>query len=105
MKHPKRVEDYLGHIGEAIERAISYLEPLHDFDAFAAQRTPLVEAASWTTPRPCLRRGQDRPSTSSNGASPSRRRLPKGDKRECSAAAAVRIRPVGPFPCSADLIP
>jgi uncharacterized protein with HEPN domain len=34
VKHPERVEDYLCHIVEAIERATSYLEPLHDFDAF-----------------------------------------------------------------------
>jgi uncharacterized protein with HEPN domain len=34
VKHPERVEDYLGHIVEAIERATSYLEPLRDFDAF-----------------------------------------------------------------------
>jgi len=34
MKHPERVEDYLGHIVEAIERATSYLEALPDFDAF-----------------------------------------------------------------------
>jgi uncharacterized protein with HEPN domain len=34
MKHPERVEDYLGHIGEAIGRATSYLQPFHDFDAF-----------------------------------------------------------------------
>ncbi|HJU14925.1 MAG TPA: DUF86 domain-containing protein [Stellaceae bacterium] len=34
MKHPERVEDYLGHIVEAIERAASYVEPLSDIDAF-----------------------------------------------------------------------
>jgi hypothetical protein len=28
MKHPERVEDYLGRIAEAIERATSYLPPL-----------------------------------------------------------------------------
>ncbi len=28
MKHPERVEDYLEHIAEAIERATSYLLPL-----------------------------------------------------------------------------
>jgi uncharacterized protein with HEPN domain len=38
MKHPERVEDYLGHIGEAIGRATSYLQPLHDFDAFQNNR-------------------------------------------------------------------
>jgi hypothetical protein len=30
MKHPERVEDYLGHIAQAIERATSYLQPLQD---------------------------------------------------------------------------
>jgi uncharacterized protein with HEPN domain len=34
MKHPERVEDYLGHIAEAIERAASYVQPLPDIDAF-----------------------------------------------------------------------
>jgi hypothetical protein len=28
MKHPERVEDYLGHITEAIARANSHVEPL-----------------------------------------------------------------------------
>jgi uncharacterized protein with HEPN domain len=35
MKHPKRVEDYLGHIAEAIQRATSYVQPLPDRHAFA----------------------------------------------------------------------
>lgn len=34
MRHPERVEDYLGHIAQAIERASSYLELLPDFEAF-----------------------------------------------------------------------
>jgi uncharacterized protein with HEPN domain len=34
MRHPERVEDYLGHIAQAIERASSYLQPLPDFEAF-----------------------------------------------------------------------
>ena len=34
MRHPERVEDYLGHIVEAIERAASYVQPLQDIDAF-----------------------------------------------------------------------
>jgi uncharacterized protein with HEPN domain len=34
MRHPERVEDYLGHIAQAIERAGSYLQPLPDFEAF-----------------------------------------------------------------------
>ena len=33
MKHPERLEDYLEHIAEAIERAISYLQPLPDLEA------------------------------------------------------------------------
>jgi uncharacterized protein with HEPN domain len=33
MKHPDRVEDYLEHIAEAIERATSYLQPLQDLEA------------------------------------------------------------------------
>ena len=33
MKHPERVEDYLEHIAEAIERATSYLQPLKDLAA------------------------------------------------------------------------
>jgi len=33
MKHPERVEDYLDHIAEAIERATSYLRPLKDATA------------------------------------------------------------------------
>jgi hypothetical protein len=31
MKHPERVEDYLAHIVEAIERTTSYVQPLPDF--------------------------------------------------------------------------
>ena len=34
MRHSERVEDYLGHIAQAIERASSYLQPLPDFEAF-----------------------------------------------------------------------
>jgi uncharacterized protein with HEPN domain len=30
MKHPERVEDYLEHIAEAIDRATNYLLPLKD---------------------------------------------------------------------------
>ena len=41
MKHPERVEDYLGHIAEAIERATSYVQPLPDIDAF--RQNPLVQ--------------------------------------------------------------
>ena len=34
MKHPERVEDYLEHIAEAIERATGYLQPVPDLAAF-----------------------------------------------------------------------
>lgn len=34
MKHPERIEDYLEHIAEAIERATGYLQPLKDLEAF-----------------------------------------------------------------------
>ena len=34
MNHPERVEDYLGHIAEAITRATSCLQPLQDIEAF-----------------------------------------------------------------------
>ena len=43
MKHPERVEDYLEHIAEAIERATSYLRPLPDLKAF--QDNPQVQDA------------------------------------------------------------
>jgi uncharacterized protein with HEPN domain len=41
MKHPERVEDYLGHIAEAIDRATGYVQPLPDIDAF--RQNPLVQ--------------------------------------------------------------
>ena len=41
MRHPERVEDYLGHIAEAIERATSYVAPLPDIDAF--RQNPLIQ--------------------------------------------------------------
>jgi hypothetical protein len=34
MKHPERVEDYLEHIAEAIERATGYLQPVPNLEAF-----------------------------------------------------------------------
>ena len=34
MKHPERVEDYLEHIAEAIERMTGYLQPIPDLVAF-----------------------------------------------------------------------
>jgi hypothetical protein len=38
MKHPERVEDYLEHIAEAIERATRYLEPLQNLEALQQNR-------------------------------------------------------------------
>lgn len=32
MKHPERVEDYLGHIAEAIARSTSYVEQLQGIE-------------------------------------------------------------------------
>ena len=43
MKHPERVEDYLEHIIEAIDRATGYLSPIADLDAF--QTNPQVQDA------------------------------------------------------------
>ncbi|HJU18907.1 MAG TPA: DUF86 domain-containing protein [Stellaceae bacterium] len=43
MKHPERVEDYLGHITEAITRATSYVEPLQGIEAF--RQNPQVQDA------------------------------------------------------------
>jgi uncharacterized protein with HEPN domain len=34
MKHPERLEEYLEHILEAIERALSYIQPLPTAEAF-----------------------------------------------------------------------
>jgi uncharacterized protein with HEPN domain len=34
MKHPERVEEYLEHIAEAIDRATNYLRPISDLEAF-----------------------------------------------------------------------
>jgi len=33
MKHPERLQGYLEHIAEAIERATGYLQPLQDLEA------------------------------------------------------------------------
>lgn len=38
MKHPERIEDYLNHISEAIERATEYLSTIDNFEAFKRQR-------------------------------------------------------------------
>lgn len=43
MRHPERLEDYLGHIAQAIERARSYVQPLPDLHAF--EQNPLVQDA------------------------------------------------------------
>jgi hypothetical protein len=37
-QHPERVEDYLGHIAEAIARATSYVEPLQGIEASGRTR-------------------------------------------------------------------
>jgi len=34
MKHPERVEDYLEHIAQPIQRAADYIEQLGDVNAF-----------------------------------------------------------------------
>lgn len=36
MKHPQRLEDYLDHIVEAIDRATTYLQGVPDIEAFRA---------------------------------------------------------------------
>ncbi len=41
--HPERVEDYLGHIAEAITRASGYIRPLPNIEAF--EKNPLVQDA------------------------------------------------------------
>jgi len=38
MKHPERVEEYLEHIAEAIDRATGYLQPVPDLQAFQQNR-------------------------------------------------------------------
>ena len=43
MKHPERVEDYLEHIAEAINRVTGYLQPIPDLEAF--QTNPQVQDA------------------------------------------------------------
>ena len=35
MKHPERIEDYLEHIAQAIDRATGYFEPVPSIEAFA----------------------------------------------------------------------
>ena len=43
MKHPERVEDYLGHIAEAIDRATSHAAQSQDIEAF--RQNALVQDA------------------------------------------------------------
>jgi hypothetical protein len=38
MKHPERIEDYLEHISESIDRATEYLRSIDNFEAFKQQR-------------------------------------------------------------------
>ena len=39
MKHPERVEEYLEHIAEAIDRATGYLQRVPDLQAFQQNLT------------------------------------------------------------------
>ncbi|WP_026605979.1 HepT-like ribonuclease domain-containing protein [Methylocapsa acidiphila] len=41
MKHPERVEDYLEHIAQAIQRAAAYIEHLGDVSAFRQSQRDL----------------------------------------------------------------
>ncbi|MGH7152776.1 MAG: HepT-like ribonuclease domain-containing protein, partial [Acetobacteraceae bacterium] len=41
--HPERVEDYLGHIAEAITRATGYVHPLPNIEAF--EKNPQIQDA------------------------------------------------------------
>jgi uncharacterized protein with HEPN domain len=43
VNHPERVEDYLAHVAQAIERARRYVAPLPDLHAF--EQNPLVQDA------------------------------------------------------------
>jgi uncharacterized protein with HEPN domain len=43
MRHPERLEDYLEHIAEAIERATGYLSAVPDLEAF--HHNPQVQDA------------------------------------------------------------
>lgn len=43
QKHPQRVEDYVEHIAQAIERAIQYVEPFDKVEAF--EQNPQVQDA------------------------------------------------------------
>jgi uncharacterized protein with HEPN domain len=43
MRHPERVEDYLGHIAEAITRATGYVQPLQGIEEF--ENNPQVQDA------------------------------------------------------------
>lgn len=42
-KHPGRIEDYLEHIARPIERAIAYVQPVPDLEAF--KKNPQVQDA------------------------------------------------------------
>jgi uncharacterized protein with HEPN domain len=43
MKHPERVEDYLEHIAEAIQRTTGYLQSVPNLEAF--RKNPQVQDA------------------------------------------------------------
>lgn len=38
MKHAERIQDYLEHILEAMDRCAGYLEPIHGLEAFQKNR-------------------------------------------------------------------
>lgn len=48
MKHPERVEDYLEHIAQAIQRATEYIDRLGDVNAFSqSQRDQDAVVKAW----------------------------------------------------------
>jgi hypothetical protein len=61
MRHPERVEDYLGHIAQAIERARSYVQLLPDLGgpnrAIAARNPSAMSPCSDRPPAPQHDRG------------------------------------------------
>lgn len=58
MKHPERVEDYLEHIVEAIDRVAGYLRDTATFDAFQQDRTAVqgLRVGKFYTLQSCLGR-------------------------------------------------
>ncbi len=68
MKHPERIQDYLEHIAEAIDRATGYLHPLPDLEAF--QKNPQVQDAVIRNIE-IIRRGSEQRSTAPRRSSSS----------------------------------